>query len=182
MSSWRTLEEDFRKDFIGILKNGTDFEEYNFECPPANHKTSGDNSYPFEFILMKSVGQKSNELPTKPTECNNEKTQIGKREERIKGQENDSTLVFPCPQVTSASAVRYGHLATFVQGEQEEVMSVFKNTTNELYENIHDQNEGDTTKWYLSSRSISSGKINNWVHLRIDQSPKYYLYNPYKTM
>ena len=49
-------DEDFRKDFIGILKNGTDFDEYNFECPPANRKTSGDNSYPFEFILMKSGG------------------------------------------------------------------------------------------------------------------------------
>ena len=53
-------DENFRKDFIGILKNGTDFDEYNFECRPVNLKTSGDNSYPFEFILMKPGGMPLN--------------------------------------------------------------------------------------------------------------------------
>ena len=108
---------------------------------------------------------------------------IGVLKERIQGQENDSTLVFPCPQATSASATKYAHLAAFVQGDKEEAMSVFRTSAGELFENnIHDQNVGDTTKWYLSSRSISSDKITNWVHLRIDPTPKYYLYNPYKTM
>ena len=46
--------EDFLKDFIDILKNGTDFDEYNFECPPTSPKTYEDNSNPFEFILMKT--------------------------------------------------------------------------------------------------------------------------------
>ena len=133
-------------------------------------------------ILIRILGQKSNELLTKPSECNNEKTQIGKREERIKGQENDSTLVFPCPKTTSASSAKFAHLAAFVQGDLKEAMEVFQNTTEQLYENIDDQDRGDTAKWYLSSRSISSNKITNWVHLRIDPSPKYYLYNPYKTM
>ena len=133
---------------------------------------------------MLFLGHKSDELPKKPAECKNT---IGVLKERIQGQKDDSTIVFPCPQTTSASATtKYAHLATFVQSEQEEVMSVFQNTTkvsfDELYKNIHDQSVGDTTKWYLSSRSISSDKITNWVHLRIDPSPKYYQYNPYKTM
>ena len=107
---------------------------------------------------------------------------IGVLKERIQGEENDSTLVFPCPQTTSASATKYAHLAAYVQGEQEKAMSVFKTSADELYKTIDDQNVGDTTKWYLSSRSVSSDKITNWVHFRIDPSPKYYLYNPYKTM
>ena len=102
--------------------------------------------------------------------------------ERIHGQEKDSTLVFPCPKTTSASSAKFAHLAAFVQGDQEEFMKVFKETAVELYENIDDQDRGDTSKWYLSSRSISSDKIINWVHLRIDPSPQYYQYNPYKTM
>ena len=100
--------------------------------------------------------------------------------ERIQGQEEDSTLVFPCPETTLASATKYAHLAAFVQGDQEEAMNVFNKTVEELYENIDDQDMGDAAKWYLSSRSISSDKITNWVHLRIDPSPKYYQYNPYK--
>jgi len=172
-------DRDFLKDFIGILKNGTDFEEYNFECHPTSRKTYGDNSYPFEFILMKSEGPKSDEIPTKPSQCKNE---TGVLKERIQGQEDNSTLVFPCPKTTSASATKYAHLAAFVQGEQKGAMSVFKTTFDELYENINDQDMGDAAKWYLSSRSISSDKITNWVHLRIDPSPKYYQYNPYKTM
>ena len=102
--------------------------------------------------------------------------------ERIQGQEDDSTLVFPCPETTLASATKYANLAAFVQGDQEKAMNVFKKTVEKLYENIGDQDMEDAAKWYLSSRSISSDKITNWVHLRIDPSPKYYLYNPYKTM
>ena len=100
--------------------------------------------------------------------------------ERIQGQEQNSTLIFPCPETTLASATKYSHLAAFVQGDQEEAMSVFNKTVEELYENIDDQDMEDSAKWYLSSRSISSDKITNWVHLRIDPSPKYYQYNPYK--
>jgi len=169
-------DEDFLKDFISILKNGTDFDEYNFECPPTSRKTYEDNSNPFEFILMKSEGPKNDEVPTKPAECKNE---IGVLKERIQGQEENSTLVFPCPETTLASATKYAHLSAFVQGDQEKAMEVFQETTDELYKNI---DRGDTAKWYLSSRSFSSDKITNWVHLRIDPSPKYYQYNPYKTM
>ena len=48
--------DDFLEDFIVALKNGTDFDEYNFECPPTNRKTYRDDAYPFEFILLKSKG------------------------------------------------------------------------------------------------------------------------------
>jgi len=171
--------DDFLEDFIGALKNGTDFDEYNFECPPTNRKTYRDDAYPFEFILMKSKGHKSDGVPTKPAECKNT---IEVLKERIQGQEKNSTLVLPCPKTTSASSAKFAHLSAFVQGDQKEAMEVFKKTTEELYENIDDQDRGDTAKWYLSSRSISSNKITNWVHLRIDPSPKYYQYNPYKTM
>ena len=103
--------------------------------------------------------------------------------ERIQGQEENSTLIFPCPDTTLASATKYANLAAFVQGDQEKAMiDFFQKTVEELYKNIEDQDMEDAAKWYLSSRSISSDKITNWVHLRIDPSPKYYQYNPYKTM
>ena len=53
--NYRT-DKDFLEDFLGVLRNGTDFDEYYFECPPINFDTYNDKSYPFEFVLMKSEG------------------------------------------------------------------------------------------------------------------------------
>ena len=53
-------DKDFLEDFLGVLRNGTDFDEYYFECPPINRDTYNDKSYPFEFVLMKSEGMFKN--------------------------------------------------------------------------------------------------------------------------
>ena len=50
--NYRT-DNDFLEDFLGVLRNGTDFDEYYFECPPINLETYNDTSYPFEFVLIK---------------------------------------------------------------------------------------------------------------------------------
>ena len=55
-------DKDFLEDFLGVLRNGTDFEEYYFECPPINRDTYNDKSYPFEFVLMKSEGMFKNSI------------------------------------------------------------------------------------------------------------------------
>ena len=49
-------DKDFLEDFLGVLRNGTDFDEYHFECAPINRDTYNDKSYPFEFVLIKSEG------------------------------------------------------------------------------------------------------------------------------
>ena len=43
-------DEEFRNDFVRILKSGTDFKEYNFECHPMTPATYENQK--FEFILM----------------------------------------------------------------------------------------------------------------------------------
>ena len=53
--NYRT-DKDFLEDFLGVLRNGTDFDKYYFECPPINFDTYNDKSYPFEFVLMESEG------------------------------------------------------------------------------------------------------------------------------
>ena len=48
-------------DFINILKNGTDFDEYFFECPPITKSTL--NSETFEFVLKKATRLANNRKP-----------------------------------------------------------------------------------------------------------------------
>ena len=57
---------------------------------------------------------------------------------------------------------------------------VFEETADQLLENL--QNEAmSQAKWYLSSAVTSGDKIKNWIHFRVDPSPKFYQYKPYKT-
>jgi hypothetical protein len=74
---------------------------------------------------------------------------------------------------------KYAQLASFVHNSPEEAKSVFKDAADQLFENL--QNEAMTeAKWYLSSAVRSGDKINNWIHFRVDPSPKFYQYKPYK--
>lgn len=171
------IDYEFRDDFLGILKNGTDFNEYRIEFPATSQQTYGETANPFEFILMKSdASDQNNQQLTKPSECNSEETED--INVRIKDEQFDSTLVFPCSQ--SSNDIKYGQLATFVHNSPEEAILVFEEAADQLLKNL--QNEAmSQAKWYLSSAVTSGDKIKNWIHFRVDPSPKFYQYKPYKT-
>jgi len=172
------IDDEFRDDFLGILKNGTDFNEYRIEFPATSRQTYGKTANPFEFILMKyDASHQNNQQPTKPSDCNNEK--IEDFNVRINDEQFDSTLVFPCPQ--SLNDTKYAQLATFVRNSPEEAISVFEEAADQLLENLQNETMSEA-KWYLSSAVTSGDKIKNWIHFRVDPSPKFYQYKPYKTL
>ena len=82
--------------------------------------------------------------------------------------------MFPCPKYT-----KYASLASFLRSASDDVSLVFQKVAEKLDENLENETMSKAN-WYLSSTSVSAGKIKNWVHLRIDPIPKYYRYNPYK--
>ena len=75
---------------------------------------------------------------------------------------------------------KYTQLATFVRNSPEEAKSVFKEAADQLFENLQNETMSQA-KWYLSSAVTSGDKIKNWIHFRVDPSPKFYQYKPYKT-
>lgn len=171
------IDDEFRDDFLGILKNGTDFNNYRIEFPATSQQTYGETANPFEFILMKSdASNQNNRQLTKPSDCNSET--IENINVRIKDEQFDSTLVFPCPQ--SINDKKYAQLATFVHNSPEKAILVFEEAADQLLENLQNE-EMSQAKWYLSSAVTSGDKIKNWIHFRVDPSPKFYQYKPYKT-
>ena len=112
--------------------------------------------------------------PEKPSHCNNE--EIGDINDKIEIEENyTSNLVFPCPKNTTSNFTKYASLASFVHSASDEVPLLFQKAAEKLDENLKNK-----ANWYLSSTSVSTGTITNWVHLRIDPNPKFCRYNPYK--
>ena len=119
--------------------------------------------------------------PEKPSHCTNE--EIGDINDKIENEENyTSNLVFPCPKNSASNFTKYASLASFVRSASDEVPLLFQEAAEKLDENLENKVFSNKTNWYLSSTSVSTGTITNWVHLRIDPSPKFCRYNPYKMM
>ena len=53
IANFRKEGSELLDDFIEVLRNGTEFEEYYFECPPISNATQNKT---FEFILKSSSG------------------------------------------------------------------------------------------------------------------------------
>merc|ERR1719189_3548456 len=170
--------QDFLDDFINILKNGTDFDEYFFECPPITKSTL--NSEKFEFVLKKAT-RLANRVPdfekfeTHFSSCPDE----GDRSvDFISGFKKDQYLVCPCPPPpeNSDDHTKYVHLAIFVkEAPKNEIDAVFKRSVKVLKEKLNSSD--NKQKWYLST----DGKGDAWLHVRISETPRLYKYEPYKS-
>merc|ERR1719418_7324 len=145
--------QDFLDDFINILKNGTDFDEYFFECPPITKSTL--NSEKFEFVLKKAT-RLANRVPdfekfeTHFSSCPDE----GDRSvDFISGFKKDQYLVCPCPPLpeNSDDHTKYVHLAIFVkEAPKNDIDAVFKRSVKVLKEKLN-SSDTDEQKWYLST-------------------------------
>ena len=145
------------------MKNGTDFDNYHLQCPPTN--PTKYLSQPFEFHLVSMIH--INGTPSKPAACNNINDDL-----KIT-KEGDSSVVTPCPPINENYYAEYANLATFVRGgRKENVVSLFKNASDLLFDNL--KNEALSQKnWYFSS----SGGNSNWIQIRIDPNAQPYYYS-----
>ena len=116
----------------------------------------------------------SGQQSTKPSYCNNEEV----KDINVENEEYNSNLVFLCPKDPSSNYTIYAGLGSFVRSASDEVPLLFKKVAEKLDENLENETMSKTN-WYLSSTSLSAGKIINWVHLKIDSSLKFYRSNPY---
>ena len=156
-------DPDFLDDFIRVLKNGTNYDNYHFQCPPTNPTKYRSQPFEFSLVLMKHI----NGTPSKPAACNNINDDLKTT------KEGDSSVVIPCPPTSENNYAKYANLATFVLGgRKENVVSLFKKAADLLFINL--KNETLSQKnWYFSS----SGGNSNWIQIRIDPNAQPYHYS-----
>jgi hypothetical protein len=157
---WQT-DADFRAWFISLLADAP-FSAFRWETPPITTTTS---NRPFEFALTDSPGLASNPEPHAFAEHFNGGSQ-GVIEFSNLGK--DAILVVPKPNGPSSA---YGHLAAFVRHAPE-------SQRDELWKAV-----GDAMQRRLSAKPVwlsTAGAGVSWLHVRLDDRPKYYGHAPYR--
>ncbi len=159
---WRD-DAEFRGFFIDLLA-GSPYTAFRWETPPITSATVGK---PFEFVLLNSPGLASHpDLTPFAAYLRGPGAESGVVEFRNLG--NDATLVVPCP-IADHSA--YGHLAAFLRRAPDPQKHA-------LWERV-----GRAVERRLGSAPVwvsTAGAGVSWLHVRLDDRPKYYGYAPYR--
>ena len=158
-------DNSFLADFIDVLKTGSDYDQYYFECPPVSSATQ-DNE--FEFIISQSTTLDRN--PTPNTFSSYFTPQC--LSVQFTDLDGDSTLISPCPPSSNSEERNYVHLASFMKnGPVDKVKDVLKRAGADMSNKLSQTTE----MWWFST----SGDGVAWLHVRIDPRPKFYRYGPY---
>jgi hypothetical protein len=139
------------------------FSAFRWETPPI---TRASADLPFEFVLLDSPGLTSQPDPDAFAEHFRGSADVVS----FPNLKNDAILVVPCP-LGRISA--YGHLAAFVR----EAPDAQKHLLWQLVL------VGELMKRRLGPRPIwlsTAGAGVSWLHVRLDQKPKYYGHGRYR--
>ncbi len=155
-------DADFRAFFIGLLLNSP-FSAFRWETPPITTATANQ---PFEFVLLDSPGIASSPDPAAFSEHFVAMAPGGVVEFPNLGR--DAILVVPCPDDPLSN---YGHLAAYLRHSREPQQHLLW----ELVGGAMQRRLGSKPVWL----STAGGGV-AWLHLRLDDRPKYYGYTPYR--
>ena len=162
MSLWQH-DFDFRDFFIEALRTSP-FSAFRFETPAVSIKTKNRD---FEFVLVDSpwLDVKQDPLPFAG--------HFEKANGSVIAFDNlggDATLIVPC-QIAAGNA--YAHIAAFIRRAPEV-------QTHCLWEKA-----GRCLKQKIKQKTIwlnTAGGGVDWLHVRLDSTPKYYAYSAYKSV
>jgi hypothetical protein len=153
----------FREFFIGLLAD-CPFSAFRWETPPV---TLATQDQAFEFVLLDSP-----ELLTEPdVEAFAEHFGDTAGSDDVVSFPNlnrDAILVVPCP-IGPRSA--YGHVAAFVREAPDDQKHALWRLVGEAMQ----RRLGPATIWLSTA-----GAGVPWLHVRLDQRPKYYGHAPYR--
>jgi hypothetical protein len=160
LRGWRE-DADFRRLFNALLADPP-YAAFRWETPPVSNATL---MRPFEFVLLDSPGLAPRPDPDAFAE-HFAGAQSGVVEFSNLG--GDAILVVPCP-VAEPSA--YGHLAAFVRLAPEAQQQVLWQRVGEAMA----RRVGVKPVWLSAA-----GAGVSWLHVRLDDRPKYYGFGPYR--
>lgn len=154
---------DFRSFFLTILMD-CPYKSYRFETPPVTQATCQNA---FEFVLVDAPGL----APRPDARPFTRYFSTDERNDGIVSFENlggDAQLIVPCPQAPESV---YNHLANFVRGAPEAQKHSFLRRVGEAVQ----RRISDQPLWL----NTAGGGV-SWLHVRLDNRPKYYRFQPYK--
>lgn len=160
IQAWHA-DEEFRSLFTSVLTS-VPYVAFRWETPPVTSQTT---SRPFEFVIIESPG-----LDREP-----DHTAFADHFDQSDGGivvfpnlGRDATLIVPCPR---AESIAYGHLARFVRAAPDsQRQQLWKSVAQAMKDRLSDK------PVWLST----AGAGVPWLHVRLDDSPKYYWYEPYR--
>ena len=161
LRAWQD-DAEFRSLFNAQLAD-VPYSAFRWETPPV---TAATITRPFEFVLLDSPGLARHPDPEAFAEHFGAASQEGIAVFPNLG--GDAVMVVPCP-LTSASA--YGHLAAFVREAPEAQRHALWRAVGEAMA----RRVGPRPVWL----STAGGGV-SWLHVRLDDRPKYYSYAPYR--
>jgi hypothetical protein len=160
IAAWRG-DADFRSFFSTLLADAP-FTAFRWETPGVESATL---SRPFECVLLDSPGLARRPDPNAFAEHFVSGTATVIQFLNLGG---DATLVVPCP-LGAPSA--YGHLAAFVRHAPEAQRDALWQAVGEVMA----ERVSDRPVWLSTA-----GAGVSWLHVRLDDRPKYYGYAPYR--
>ena len=156
-------DSSFRMFFISLLADAP-MSAYFWETPPVK-EASVDRE--FEFVLVDSP--KLADIDPDPSDFQQYFESATKEVVTFPNLGNNALLVVPCP---IANIVAHTHLASFVRfAPESQKHSLWQTVGRSLERKLNEKQP----IWVSTS-----GLGVHWLHVRLDSSPKYYTYKPYK--
>jgi hypothetical protein len=155
-------DADFRSVFIALLADAP-FTAFRWETPPLTTATA---NRPFEFVLLDSPGLAGSPDAEAFAEHFSATAAGGVVEFPNLG--NDAIMIVPCPNGPLSA---YGHLGAFVRQAPE-------SQRHALWQRV-----GAAMQRRLGVKPVwlsTAGAGVSWLHVRLDNRPKYYGYRPYR--
>lgn len=160
---WQT-DESWRSFFIALLAESP-FSAFRWETPPI---TAATVSRAFEFVLLDSPGLAAR--PDADAFAEHFRTAAPLSAVEFQNLGRDATLIAPHP---SGPHSAYGHLAAFVRHAPQPQQHA-------LWQLV-----GSAVERRLSVKPVwlsTAGAGVSWLHVRLDDRPKYYGYAPYRDL
>ena len=159
---WRT-DQTFR-DFYNRLLAESPYSAFRWETPVLTSETADD---PFEFVLIDTPS-----FAIRRTDSYSFDQFFTSNDENegvvcFKNLGGDATLIVPSPRGDHS---HYGHLAAFVRNAPASQVDALWQTIGQTVK----QKISNTPLWL----STAGGGV-AWLHVRLDDRPKYYGYGPY---
>ena len=162
-----TLLRDNRefRAYLSAQLNQSPYSAFRWETP---HICAGNRSRDFEFVLLDYPS-----FSTRKTDPEAYKSYFAKSDDEngivsFANLSGDATLIVPSPR-TNGNA--YGHFAAFLRNAPELQIDALWQTIGEVVL----ANVSDRPLWL----STAGGGV-AWLHVRLDSTPKYYGFAPYR--
>lgn len=162
---------EFCESFVQLIRDFPS-EALFFECTPITQASY--DVKPFEFVLISSGALASIRADVvsfadyfKPETSVTSFTNLGK----------DATLIVPCKDVDDIDVQLYAHIANFFRSTKtKKILDILQLMGEVVQQKLNEEGRNPDKKLWIST----SGLGVYWLHIRLDDKPKYYNNLEYK--